>query len=103
VASLRLSTAVTARHLQIARQKAYLPVYHFPDMEANVAQSSNRTIQIIAALVIIAALAWWLWPRAEAPAPAEEPAAEATAEPAADATTEPAAEPAAEGETTEGQ
>jgi hypothetical protein len=76
-------------------------------MEAVLAQSSNRTIQIIAALVIIAALAWWLWPRAEAPAPATEPAAATTTEPAADAAaTEPAAdataEPAADGAATEG-
>jgi hypothetical protein len=73
-------------------------------MEAVLAQSSNRTIQIIAALVIIAALAWWLWPRAEAPAPATEPAAATTTEPAADATAEPAADGAAtEGTTTEGE
>jgi hypothetical protein len=60
-----------------------------------MAQSSNRTIQSVIALVIIAGLAWWLWPRAEAPALQAAPAADTAAEPAADATT-------TEGTTTEG-
>ena len=65
-----------------------------------MAQSSNRTIQIILALVIIAGLAWWLWPRAEAPAPATEPAA--AAEPVAEPAAEAATEAATEGEASEG-
>ena len=68
-----------------------------------MAQSSNRTIQSVIALVIIAGLAWWLWPRTEAPAPEATPAADTAAEPAADATAAPAADATTtEGTTTEG-
>jgi hypothetical protein len=66
-----------------------------------MAQSSNRAVPIVAILVIVAALAWWFWPRAEVAAPETAPAA--ATEPAADAAAEPAADGEATGaETTEG-
>jgi len=90
-------------HLQNRARRTYLTEGGCQPTEVTVAQSSNRTIQSVIALVIIAGLAWWLWPRAEAPAPEATPAADTAAEPAASATAAPTTDATTtEGTTTEG-